>query len=146
MKLTISSSLTFMYKAIFPAVMLGGFGIGFMVILFSTGSPLQALPLIVIMALVAALLYWLTMGLKKVAMDDQYLYISNFRREIRVRRDQIAGVTENRWINIHPVTVRFRAPTEFGDKIVFMPTVRLFAGFSPHPIVGELRSTIPQSQ
>jgi hypothetical protein len=49
-------------------------------------------------------------------------------------------VAENRWINIHPVTIYFRSETIFGRQIVFMPTRRLFGIGQPHPVVGELRA------
>lgn len=78
-------------------------------------------------------------GLKRVCVDSQNLYVSNYRREITVPLSMIASVTENRWINIHPVTVHFLSPTEFGQEITFMPTVRPFAFWSRHPVVAELR-------
>ncbi|MBN1532005.1 MAG: hypothetical protein JXA20_05025 [Spirochaetes bacterium] len=146
MKRTVSSLFTFFYKLVLPIIVLGGIGVGVVIFLVQTAQPAQAVTVVAVMVMVAVMLYWLTMRLKRVAMDDQYLYISNYLREIRVRRDQIVKVTENRWINIHPVTVYFRSATEFGDRIVFMPTVRAFAFFSSHPIVAELRSTIPPAQ
>ena len=51
---------------------------------------------------------------------------------------EISDVTENVWINIHPVTIHLRAPSEFGSRIVFMPKVRFF-DFSSHPVVNELK-------
>ncbi|HTC05693.1 MAG TPA: hypothetical protein VK749_19955 [Xanthobacteraceae bacterium] len=47
-------------------------------------------------------------------------------------------VTENRWINIHPVTVHLSGDTEFGSKIVFMPKARMALVWSPHQVVGEI--------
>jgi hypothetical protein len=63
-----------------------------------------------------------------------------FRREITVPLSAIESVTENRWVNIHPVTVHFRVPTEFGDKITFMPVQHVFLFWRSHPVVQELRS------
>jgi hypothetical protein len=48
-------------------------------------------------------------------------------------------VTENVWLNMHPVTIHLKAPAEFGDRIVFMPKGRSFAFFSSHPVVAELK-------
>jgi len=58
---------------------------------------------------------------------------------------QIERVSEVRWINIHPVTIHLRQPSEFGDKITFMPTVRFF-GWSSHPVVEELLHTARMSR
>ena len=87
----------------------------------------------------ALFLYWSVMRLKVVQMDERKLYISNYFREIEVDRSNIQEVTENIFLNIHPVWVHFKTPTEFGNKIMFMPTVRIFSLFSSHPIVKELK-------
>ena len=49
-------------------------------------------------------------------------------------------MSENRWINIHPVTLSFRRQTEFGRSVVFMPCLRWFSFLSSHPVVDELRT------
>jgi hypothetical protein len=74
-----------------------------------------------------------------VRVDDNFLYVSNYLKEITIPLSQIYDVTENLWINIHPVTIHLKTPSEFGDKIKFMPTVRYFAWFQSHPIVEELK-------
>ena len=84
-------------------------------------------------------IYWLCIRLKEVSVDDDFLYVSNYRKEIAIPLSEIYDVTENVWVNIHPVTIHLRSPSEFGDKIVFMPTTRFFAFFSPHPVVNELK-------
>jgi len=86
-----------------------------------------------------AFILWGGAGLKRVRLDSTSLYVSNYMKEITVPLNMIADVTENRWINIHPVTVHFRVNTEFGQKITFMPTVRFFSIWSSHPIVAELK-------
>ena len=87
----------------------------------------------------SAFTLWVGVGLKKVRIDQEFLYISNYRKEITVPLNMVRLVTENRWINIHPVTIHFRAPTEFGEKVTFMPTARYGGFFRSHPVVSELR-------
>jgi hypothetical protein len=87
----------------------------------------------------AASLYWFCMRLKRVEMDDNALYVSNYLRETSVPLRDIGEVTENRWVNIRPVTVTFRTDTDFGDSIVFMPTTRWWRFWREHPVVDELR-------
>jgi len=87
----------------------------------------------------SAFIYWSCIRLKEVSVDDHFLYVSNYLKEIIIPLSEIYDVTENVWVNIHPVTIRLKSPSEFGDKIVFMPTVRFFAMFSSHPVVSELK-------
>jgi hypothetical protein len=88
----------------------------------------------------SAVIYAWGLRLMRVVMTDGELRISNYRREIVVPLSEVDQVTENRWVNIHPVTVQFVRRTDFGQRIVFMPKARPFALFSSHPIVAELRA------
>ena len=85
------------------------------------------------------------MRLKRVCLDDKAIYISNYLKEIRVPLKNVIGVSENRWINIHPVTLTFRDETHFGLSVVFMPTVR-FSFLSSHPVVSEIRMAVEQAK
>jgi hypothetical protein len=53
----------------------------------------------------SGLIWWLCCRLKRVWLDGGALRISNYRREDRVPLARVAAVTENRWVNIRPVTV-----------------------------------------
>ena len=86
-----------------------------------------------------AFIFWNCVRLKKVSVDDDFLYVSNYLKEISIPLSDIYDVTENVWLGAHPVTIHLRAPSEFGDKIVFMPTARFFPFFSSHPVVSELK-------
>ena len=137
---TLSSGMTFFMKFIFTGGWIVGFGFGTFAVWSSSTSPAE-LRWQFAAAWVAgsALIWWTCARLKRVRVDEQLLYVSNYRDEISVPFGMIADVTENRWINIHPVTVHFRAPTDFGSQITFMPKARMFAMFSSDPAVEELR-------
>lgn len=143
---TISSAQTSFLKLVLPAVWIGGFGLA-AALLFRSGDHLGDRPppdtnwvLLAALAITGVSIYLWGVRLKRVVMTNGELRISNYRREIIVPFSEIAEVTENRWVNVHPVTVQFVHRTGFGHRIVFMPKARLFALFSSHPIVGELRS------
>jgi hypothetical protein len=87
----------------------------------------------------AGLMWWHCARLKVVHVDDNFLYVSNFLKEIAVPLSDICDVTESLWSNVHPVTIHLKSPSEFGNKIVFMPTHRMFAFFSSHPVVDEIK-------
>lgn len=145
---TISSRQTFFAKIVTPTLWIGGFGAATAAMwlgLFhgpGNGAPPEVAKLIFLMVLaVGATFFWrLLMPLKRVRIDGTSLYVSNYRTEIGIPLSDIVDVSENRWLNYHPVTIRFRDETAFGREITFMPKLRFFAGWSSHPIVAELRA------
>lgn len=141
MKRTISSSQTFIAKFIAPIL--------FIIVLFSLFSDfhkspnnLRSLPFpfLIIFLLIIAFTFWFSIKMKKVSIDRQNLYISNYIKEISIPISDIYDVTEIVWVNGNPVFIHLKKPTEFGSKILFMPKLRLFAFFSSHPIVNDLKS------
>ena len=84
-------------------------------------------------------IYWEALKLKRVRVDDGYLYVSNYLKEISIPLSEISEVRSNGWPSHQHVRIQLRSPSEFGDKIFFMPTQRFFrAGF--HPVISELRN------
>ena len=136
---TISSAQTFFTKFVLPGLWIPIFG-GVVVAAWLGLLPPEMKVAGLLAWLVGATIMWRTCArLKRVRLGDGALYISNYSIEIRVPVSEIEEVTENRWINIHPVTIRFRNETEFGSRITFMPKVRMFGLWRSHPIVAELR-------
>ena len=135
---TISSEMTLIYKFIFPTVWIGGFGFGTIAMLQGNDPDkwLFLIGLIIGTFFIGSFCF----PLKSVKIEGPDLVISNYRCTIRVPIKNIRDVTESVIINIHPVWIHFIARTEFGSKIMFMPTVRMFALFSSHPVVAELKA------
>ncbi len=147
---TLSSSQTFWIKVVFPLLWIGGFSAGTLAMFLQPGQDSvepPAIKWIFLMATIAgaAFLYWGCIRLKRVRMDDQALYVSNYLREIRIPLQQVETIGENKWINLHPVTIEFHDKTDFGQRIVFMPKVRWFAFWSSHPVVEEIRQAVSVS-
>jgi hypothetical protein len=132
-------------KFIFPAIWITGFGIGTIMMwgseLGSNSPDLDESRWVFLFAWLAgsAFIYFTCCGLKRVQIDTHNLYVSNYFRELKIPFGKISEVTENRWINIHPVPIRFKADMGFGEAITFMPTSRMFGFWSAHPVVAELR-------
>jgi hypothetical protein len=139
---TISSDATFLYKVIFPVGWIGGFTAA-SVALFADANgrvaPSMKWQFLAITLIGGAFFYWTCARLKRVTMSEDTLTISNYRMSVVVPLADLEEVTENRWINIHPVTLHFRRETDFGTRVVFMPKSRMFAFFTGHPVVKELR-------
>jgi len=144
---TLSSPLTFWAKFIFPMIWIAMFGQ--VTILMWTGimqgkdgaPPDTVMKWIFPIAWIACAIFilWFNGGLKRVKIDTKNIYISNYFHEISLPLSKISRVTENRWINSRPVTIYFSSNTDFGERITFIPTIRLFGFWSSHPVVAELK-------
>jgi hypothetical protein len=144
---TLSSSLTFYSKVLFPIFCIGPLGVVALT-LFSSPSPSPVAWIVLsVVAVGALLLVWgPCIPLKRVRMDDRTLYISNFKTEIAVPLRDVAEVTEDYWTRDHQVTIRLHSDTAFGTKIVFIPKQRWFGWWwSSHPVVGEIRGAVARA-
>ncbi len=145
---TLSSAQTFFMKVIFPPIWIGGFALATATLFLSpaswhdaTGGPMDPdTKWFFLFATIVGggFIWWSCIRLKRVRMDDKAFYISNYSTEIAVPLVNVAQVSENRWVNIHPVTIEFHAAT----GVVFMPKVRWFAFWSSHPVVEEIRAAV----
>ena len=141
---TISSAQTFLLKLVLPplCVLLGGIAV------FSTWHVLPAsiegvaVRWLVPVAWIGAtyLVSRLCVPLKRVRIDERNLYVSGFGEEVAMPLSAVRDVSGNRWINLHPVTIRFRRPTPFGERVTFVPKARWFSLGRRHPVVAELRA------
>jgi hypothetical protein len=128
-------------KVIFPGFWITISGAVFVAMFLAEGA--KNVPAKIIFLLLwsmgTAYLYWTCIRLKAVSIDDDSLYVSNYIKEITIPLSSIYDVTENRLTNVHPVTIRLKSPSEFGNEVIFMPKVRVFSFFSSHPVVAELK-------
>lgn len=155
MRRRLSSAQTFLMKFVFPPFWILLFAQA-SVLFFTSGAfagsgesaPPPEMKWLMLAAIVAGALciYWFCMRLKQVELDEQYLYVSNFVREIRIPLQDIEEVSENRWVNIRPITLEFRRDTDFGSRIIFMPKTRWWGFWRSHPAVGEIESAIRRAR
>jgi hypothetical protein len=145
---TISSDQTFGAKYVAPAIVVLVFDVAAVSLWWDPSEwPMSLIhasadPIRWVFAAVAVLLtigsLWFGVRLKAVKLDDDALYISNFRREIRVPLGDIDSVAVEGWSTSQVVAVTFQSETAFGRKIVFMPKLR-FLSFGEPPVVAELQ-------
>ena len=146
---TISSMQTFVMKFIFPALWIGGFTL-FTLSLFlrpATAPDAEMKWVFLLVTLVGGIfISRFCVRLKRVVLDDTALLVSNYRQELTIPLQDVERVSELRWVNIHPVTIHLLRPSEFGDRIVFIPTFRIFSWGSRHPVVDELREAVTRAR
>jgi hypothetical protein len=82
-----------------------------------------------------------SLPLKRVRMDDQGLYVSNYLREIRVPLTDVQEVTQSGWLSTRPVTVLLWRESEFGRRIMFLPETS-WRWWGVNPKVEELRAAV----
>ena len=142
----LSSSLTVFFQAILPAALLLAFGWWALVSLLpsQTGTAGDEMKLLVLLTglLMLPALYWFSFRLKKVAVDDRHLYVSNYVREIAISLSDIESVSESWLIGPKLIYIGLKAESLCGRKIVFAPPVRLFSQFRHHPVADELKQMI----
>ena len=140
MRTRLSSHQTFSTRVLLPAVWIAIFGLGpFAIFLSQPDASDPSVKWKYLLAWIAgfAFLYWTCIRLKAVSVDSKCLYVSNYLKEISIPLSEISDVTESVRLGFHPVTIHLKWPSEFGDKIIFMPKVRFFAFLSSHPVVSE---------
>ena len=142
----ISSSMTFFYKRVFPAIWFGFlllFMAGpFIAPLFGgsvSGSPMAFL---FVPAFMIVFGYFsmkkLVFDLVDEVLDDgDALVIKNGHREERVPLSDITNVGYSQYMNPPRITLSLRIPSQFGDRVTFCAPVSLLP-FSTTPIVDEL--------
>ena len=148
---TISSAWTFPIKYVFPLLWIGGVGYALSLRMQPEAVASASAPGIrppgppwaffAVWLLCFTVVLWTVARLKRVRLESGALLVSNYLREIRVPLTQVMRITQNRWLNGQPITIRFRVETPFGTRITFLPPSRFrLALWQEDPLVGELRA------
>jgi len=124
MKKTISSPFTVFFKFIWPGIWLTA-GLFICFGLLTKGAWLDVLLTVILIWLPGAFLcYWKQIPLKKVSIDRQSLYVSNYVKEIRIPLRDVGEVKEIRGFFNMPrymIFLSLKNPSEFGRRIKFVP-------------------------
>ncbi len=151
MRRTFSCPSTFFWKFVFTTALFGGATYWLLMCWsgkFTAGDgkpfPLVALVVftllgvVVVSAVIAA-----TRKLKRVAVEDGYLCVSNYFTEVRIPLSDVASVREYGGFSAAKqytaLIIDLRKPCAFGDRIVFIPKPRLYWS-GPHPVIRELQN------
>jgi hypothetical protein len=145
MKRRLSSAGTLFWK-LFPVIWISPFVIGLIQLIWEwltlpvdAKSPFADFnPLILLFPILGgAFGFWMLGGLKSVYLNSNSLLVSNYLKRIEIPLSNIEDVSRPENSSHQRITIYLRSPSEFGDKIVFMPP--LFMG---HEIVEKLRNRL----
>ncbi|UII32572.1 hypothetical protein LVD17_01795 [Fulvivirga ulvae] len=140
-KKQLSSNLTFIAKVILPGLFVTGIT-GAIIGLTSSGQYDGVLGAFLALLVFSPLIYMGLVRLKRVSIDNQYIYISNYIKTIQVPITDLQEVDDTWLLNYHPIWITFRTETPFGKVVMFMPSTDPTSIFSTHPITRELRELI----
>ena len=147
MRRTISSAQTFFMTWVFPFLWIGGFGFGTCAHWIDALRGGNGVPppvwmkwqYLVIWLVVSSFILWFCGRLKRLRMDDEALYVSNYWAEERVPLTEVSHFTRSRFTNPPTVTIHLRSMSPYGERIVFIPKHR-WALFGTHPAIAELQA------
>lgn len=138
MKRDLSSNQTFLLKIILPIIFAAFFVATIFLIIFSEQRA-QFVPVLFVSTFGILAMYFTVMHYKDVSVDDKFLYVSNYRKEIKIPVANIENVTEVKWIRTRPITIHLKNDSDFGRKIVFMPKFNGFRIVADNPMISELK-------
>ena len=85
-------------------------------------------------------LYFTLMKLKRVEMDKEFIFVTNYIKHYRYPWHNVESIHEQNFLFLKLVTITLKTPGSFGKKFVFAASHQLYAGFwEEHP---ELKETI----
>lgn len=130
MRNNVTSSTTIFWKFFFPTFCIVFVTVITLGIIFSDIKP-TSLPknafstlLLVILFLQIVLFYFSIIKLKKVEMDQDFIYITNYFKWFKYPYHNIDRIIERDWVLAKVITLKFKEPGHFGKKIFFLANHR----------------------
>jgi hypothetical protein len=146
MRQTLSSAKTFGMKWVFPTGWIGGFGLGTCALWLDAFQDQNGQPpvfvkwaFLTVWVIGATFLVWFCRRLKRVQVDDEALYVSNYWSETRIPLTEVSHFTQSYMSSPATVTIHLRGQSAVGQRIVFIPEFR-WVMFGTHPIITELQA------
>ncbi len=132
----LSTTLTLAFKIFFPTFWIAFFGT-LLLAIFAIGERLSPLFVENGFRLAAVLFYligivawyYLFMRLKRVEVDDQFLYVTNYFKTARYPYTEIKKIEEQDVLLLKKIRIYLKKPGIFGTKIVFITTTKRWNSF-----------------
>ena len=132
----VSTNLTLFYKFVLPTFWLVFVSAFTVTVWFSDSPYLFGYPILYIRLAATLLLlsgglflYWAVMGLKRVELTEDFVYVTNYRKAFRYPWHNVARIEQRDYLLFHPIDIYFHKPGFFGKKITFLPSRERWARF-----------------
>lgn len=123
----VSTNWTLFLKIIFPTIWLVFFGTFTLAIWFSGETNFGTLSVISLKTIAPAffllgflLLYWAFMRLKRVEMDEHFVYVTNYFKTYRYPYHNIEKITEKDYSLFKTIHIHLKKSGNFGKKMTFV--------------------------
>ena len=123
----VSSNLTLVLKIFFPTFWLVFFGLLAIAVWLSSTEPGDMLGRIDLKLGVtaffltgAALLYFTFLQLKRVEMDGEFIFATNYFKSVRYPWADVEKILQQPFLGFYIVYVHLKAPGSFGRKLIFL--------------------------
>jgi hypothetical protein len=153
MRRTLSSRATIFWNFVLPILLIAGLSCALLLcwlgkIKETDGKPMRVEEICLFTLVWAAIVGVAVKSigvLKRVEVDDDALYISNYHTEVRIPLSEVTGVRQSRGKkDLTKVSIGLRSRSAFGKTVEFLPRLRLnWSG--THPAVRELKVLCQQA-
>ena len=139
----VSTSFTLFLKLVFPIFWIVFFG-SFTTAIFFTGDltsffgiPISTFKYILLgfFLLGFGILYWMLMRIKRVEMDEDFVYATNYFKNYKYPWHNIENIEERDFAFFRVIYIYLKQPGKFGKKITFVASrdkLRRFMEAHPH--------------
>jgi hypothetical protein len=145
MPIRIHSLETYLDKYVLPIVFIPWAGFGSLSRAFPGITPVQTYLLIALCALFAAVVFWHALKLKTVILDDEVLHVAGYLKQVTIPLSDVMNIRSRLFLRPH-WTIELRTPTEFGDKVMFLPKTRISTSGGSKSTFAELQARIERAR
>ena len=78
-------------------------------------------------------------------MSETAFFVERPSGGVEIPFRDVAKVTGTRLVNPPRITLHLRQPGALGDRVVFVPPMRLITGLRPHPLTKELQEVVSRA-
>lgn len=130
----VSTNFTLFYKFFIPVFWMVFFGATTLAVLMMEHESVGDIPaetfkigMLVFFLTGVIFLYWALLSLKRVEMDEHFVYVTNYFKTARYPYHQIERIEVGSFPIFHPVTVYLKSKGIFGKKFTFVPSRQKFS-------------------
>ena len=137
----VSTNLTLFYRFFIPIFWIVLFGSMTAAVFLSPKAAYGSIPgpqfrlgLLIFFLSGALMLFFTLLQLKRVEMDDHFVYVTNYFKNFRYPYHNIEHIHETKFFFLQLVTITLKVKGSFGKKIAFIASNRLYHSFwKEHP-------------
>ncbi|HMP23447.1 MAG TPA: hypothetical protein PKC76_04910 [Saprospiraceae bacterium] len=130
----VSTNLTLFYKLFIPCFWVAFFGAATLTTLTMSDNATLRSGMLAGYAGSIVVLYFTVFQLKRVEMNHESVYVTNYFRHFRYPLQDVEKIVHRNFLLFRTATIHLRAPGSFGKTMTFIPSSRLYEDFwKSHP-------------